>query len=375
VTYDAIVLGVGGMGSAALLSLAKRGAKVLGIEQFALGHAKGSSHGGTRLIRKAYFEEERYVPLVHRAYELWDEAAAESGARLFHRTGLLVMEPGAGGDTLPRLLASAAKHAIPVETLTPAEIEKRFPWFHPPGDYRGVFEANAGYLEVEKGVAALAKLATARGAAIRTEETVVRWSAGRGGVSVTTDKGTYAAKKLVVTAGPWAGRVLSGLGLPLRVLRIPQLWFEAGPEWEETRGTPCFAFARPDGFIYGFPRLPGAGVKAAEYHPDGGEVGDPSAVDRNVYPADVKKIAACLAAYTRGIIPMPVASSVCMYTMTPDTNFVVDIHPEYADVAFAAGFSGHGFKFAPAVGEWLADLALEGRTGFPIGFLSVRRFG
>lgn len=367
-TYDVIVLGVGGMGSAACHSLARRGMKVLGLEQYALGHGLGSSHGDTRLIRMAYFEEERYVPLVKRAYDLWDELSAATGKTLLHRSGLLIMGPESGGATLPKLLAAAGKHDVRVEILSARELGERYPQFRPGDGYRGVFEPGAGYLEVENCVLAMAGRARELGAEIRENERVLDWSATASEVTVRTGAATYRAAKLVVTAGPWAGACLRDVGLPLTVLRVPQMWFDAPAALE---GAPAFAFDRPEGFLYGFPRRNGR-IKMADYHPPTEEVADPASVDRSLRPADSAKVARCITECLPGVVPTPARASVCLYTMTPDENFVIDLHPRHENVAFAAGFSGHGFKFATVMGECLADLVATSSTALPIGFLRRR---
>jgi monomeric sarcosine oxidase len=371
VTYDVIVVGVGGMGSAACYHLATRGARVLGLEQYELGHALGSSHGDTRLIRQAYFEDERYVPLVKRAYELWDALSRAAGQRLIHRAGLLVMGPVAGGITLPRLIASAEKHGISIESIEPGELQRRYPQFRPLEGYGGVLEPGAGYLEVENCVLAHAKVARQFGAIIRENELVSGWKATPAGITVETAAGVFRASKLVVTAGAWTGKVLETIGLPLTVLRVPQFWFEAPETFSSARGSPAWAFDMPEGFIYGFPRLEGL-VKVADYHPPVETVADPARVDRGIRLTDSEKILRVLTGCVPTMGRVPVRASVCMYTMTPDQNFIVDLHPDHPNVAFAAGFSGHGFKFASVIGECLADLTTTGLTALPIDFLRRR---
>jgi sarcosine oxidase len=371
VIYDVIVVGVGGMGSAACYHLARRGVRVLGIEQYAVGHALGSSHGETRLIRQAYFEEEKYVPLVKRAYDLWDRLSEAAHRQLLHRTGLLVMGPADGG-TLPPLVAAAAKHDIPIETVDPSELRHRYPQFRPPDECCGVLEPGAGYLEVEQCVLAHRRLAGQLGAVVVENERVTSWKASSTGVTIETTGGAHHAERLVVTAGAWNGMMLDALGLQLTVLRVPQFWFAAAPPFDADRGCPAWAFDRPDGFIYGFPRLNGL-VKTADYHPPVEIVTDPAAVDRRIRPTDSEKILRTIAQCVPALGRVPARASVCMYTMTPDAHFVVDLHPEYPNVAFAAGFSGHGFKFASAIGECLADLATAGRTDLPIEFLRAAR--
>lgn len=369
-SHDVIVLGIGAMGSATCRELARRGARVLGIEQFSLGHALGSSHGATRLIRQAYFEEPRYVPLLKRVYPVWDAISAEAGTTLFHRTGLLILAPPGGGASLIGVRRSAEQHGIAIQLVDESALGREFPQFRPGPGTTGIFEPGAGYLEVESCVIAMAQQAEAAGAELHFGETVAQWHADGTDVTVTTDRETYRAKRLVVTAGAWSSRLLAELGLPLRVLRVPQFWFPAPAETLQT--IPCFAFDGPESFLYGFPPLPGLGMKMGDHHPKETLVADPSAVDRNVYPADLTRLTRCIRDFLPGVSPEPRAWSVCMYTMTPDEHFLLDRHPHHENVVFAAGFSGHGFKFAPVIGEILADLSEHGQTPFDIGFLRLR---
>ncbi len=373
-TYDAIVLGLGGVGSAAAYHLGRRGLKVLGIEQFEIAHAQGSSHGQTRIIRQAYFEHADYVPLALRSYDLWRELEAVSGRQLFTQTGLLQVGP-ANGHVVPGVLGSAERHGLNVEALSPAEAMRRFPGFHVPEDAAAVFEPAAGALRVEECVAAHVAAAQACGVEVRIDS-VVRWSASGNGVEVATlHGGKVSAARLAIAAGPWSSEALQNLSLNLRVLRKPQLWYatdDAG--YTAAGGCPAFLFETADGVYYGLPGFDERGLKAAEH--SGGElVGDPLSVDRELHGADRERVERFLAAHLPGVEPKLTAHAICMYTMSADEHFIVDRHPEWPHVAFAAGLSGHGFKFTPVLGEALADLVTSGRTACPIGFLGADRPG
>jgi sarcosine oxidase len=377
--FDCIVLGVGGFGSGALYHLARRGASVLGIEQFDVGHDRGSSHGDTRIIRKAYFEHPDYVPLLHRAYELWRELEGGTGRQLMHCVGLFI----AGSpecESVAGTLHAAAIHKLPLERLDPPAARKRFPGFQFSDDFCVVFEPDAGYLEVENCVAAHVAAAVAHGAALRTNETVIDWRSDGRHVVVKTEAAEYSAASLVITAGPWASQVLGGLASTLRVVRKPVFWFSADETYEINRGNSTFFFETPGsiespgGQFYGFPRIDGRTIKMAE-HTGGQTVADPLAVDRTFHAADLARVSDFLKEFMPAIKPEAVRHSVCMYTRTPDSHFCIDRHPEWDNVVIGAGFSGHGFKFTTVLGEALADLALQGRTDLPIGFLSMRRFG
>lgn len=372
--YDVIVLGLGAMGSAAAYHLARRGARVLGIDQFGIAHDRGSSHGETRIIRKAYFEHPDYVPLLHRAYELWEELESDlGGAQLFKRVGLLLVGLPEG-EVLRGVRLAAAQHSLAIDELPIREVAERFPGFRAAAPCEALFERDAGYLEVTRCVAGHAGAALNRGAELRTSEPVREWASDRAGAAVRTDAGWFHAARLIIAGGAWSARLLPTLGLPLTVLRKVQLWFATDDERYRPDHCPVFCFETADGFFYGFPTVRPGRLKVAE-HSGRQVVPDPDALDRRRRRADTARVRAFVREYLPGVTDKIVADSTCMYTMTPDSHFIIDRHPQHENVVFAAGFSGHGFKFAPIVGKVLADLALAGRTEEPIGFLSASRPG
>lgn len=369
---DCIVIGVGGFGSGALDCLARRGASVLGIEQFDVPHDRGSSHGQTRIIRQAYFEHPDYVPLCIRAYELWDDLQADCGRTLSRMCGLMLAGPE-DGEAIAGARLSARRYGVPIESLSAADAAGRFPGFRIPPEFSVVFEPHAGFLHVEDCVRAHVERAERHGAELRIRETVRNWRSEGGTVTVATDRGEYTAGRLVITAGPWAKQVLADMQLPLEVVRKPLFWFPTtDPALHVDNGCPGFLFEMPEGVFYGFPSLDGRTLKAAE-HSGGRTVPDPAGVDRDAHPADTEPVAHFLAACLPGVDPVPHSHSICMYTLTPDRHFIVDRHPAHPNVVIGAGFSGHGFKFTTVLGEALADLALHGRTDLPVGFLSLER--
>jgi sarcosine oxidase len=371
--YDAIVLGVGGMGSAALFELARRGRRVLGLEQFSPGHDRGSSHGQTRVIRKAYYEHPDYVPLLRRAYQRWYDLEQRGGRRLFVECGCLSIG-SPDGEVVPGVRRAADEHGLPVEPLTAAELRRRFPAFRFGDDVIAVLERDAGFLYVEECVRAHADEARRLGADLRTDEPAVSWEPTAGGVVVRTAKGTYAADRLIITAGAWAGRVLADLGLPLTVLRKVLLWFDVSDPAALRRDVfPIYMAETPGGFYYGFPVIDGLGHKVARH--DGGAAADVASLDRMVSDADAQECHTFLRAHLPAAGGPLRQGKVCMYTVTPDHHFIIDRHPEHPQVVVAAGFSGHGFKFASVVGEVLADLAERGRSDLPIGMFRIGRFG
>jgi sarcosine oxidase len=372
-TYDAIVLGTGGVGSAAAFHLAQRGAKVLGIDQFAGGHDRGSSHGQTRVIRQAYFEHPDYVPLLLRAYELWRELEQLAGNDLLHQVGLLQVGPPEG-VVVSGVLESARLHGLQVEELSRDAVERRFPGFRVPDGMLGVFEPAAGYLKVEQCVLAHLAAAKQHGAEFRFGCQAKSWQVERGGVRVVTDAGEFSAAKLIVTAGPWAPRLLAGLGLPLVVRRKHLYWFQnADARYHEQSGCPTYLYELPQGIFYGFPQIDERGVKAAE-HSGGAIVNDPATDPRERDAADLARVAEFLASYLPGVSHTLRERTVCFYTMSPDEHFLLDHTAESEHVWFAAGLSGHGFKFTSVLGQALAELATNARTDLPITFLSADRF-
>lgn len=370
--YDVIVLGVGGFGSAACYHLARRGVRVLGLEQFPWLHDRGSSHGETRIIRLAYFEHPDYVPLLRRAYELWGELEASAKTALFRKTRLMISGLP-DGEAIPGALRAAREHGLDIECLTAAEARQQFPDFCLPDEHQVVLEPDAGLLHVEACVQAHIREAVRAGAEIQGNTPVQGWGRDGALLYVDTSHGRYAASRLVIAAGAWTNRVIADAGLPLTVIRKFVGWYEVEPgAYDVERGTPTFYIEQPDGAFYGFPSMDQRTIKFAE-HTGNDVVDDPTTVDRNLRPQDVSR----LNDFRKTILPRtrPILDrhSVCLYTLTPDRHFVVDHHPQDRDVVIAAGFSGHGFKFTSVIGEALADLASNGRTDAPIEFLRSNR--
>jgi sarcosine oxidase len=392
--YDAIVIGLGGMGSAALYHLVKRGLRVLGIEQFEIGHDRGSSHGETRIIRRAYFEHPDYVPLVDLSYAGWATLEREAGLRLFERTGLLLAGP-ANGEVIGGTRRAAAEHALEIEELSHADCRRRFPAIRI-GEDVILFEADAGFLHVEDCVQAYVDQAQRLGADTAANSMVREWSSDgqRCAVQISTAGGraenrTIEAEQLIICGGAWSACLLVDLRLPLEVRRKVVLWYQVeGNAFRRDRGFPVFGVEWNGQFFYGFPSLDGRTMKIAN-HTGGETVADPSGVDRALRPGDnaemEKFIARHFARTTVGQEPSApharpegvgdiLRHSICMYTMTPDQHFIVDRHPQHSNVCFAAGFSGHGFKFAPIIGSALADLATGTTPSAGMDFLRFRRF-
>lgn len=360
-SYDVIVLGLGGMGSSALWELTQRGHRVLGIEQFPLVHARGSSHGQTRIIREAYYEHPNYVPLIRRAYEKWYDLEQRVGRHLL--TSCECLNIGAPGSAvIEGVRAAARQHALSVDECDGEEIHRRYPAFRVPNEYRGIVERRAGFLYVEECVQAHLDCAIAAGAEVRAELPVVAWTSDGASVEVTTKTGTYRAAKLIITAGAWATQFLQNIGVPLSIMRQTMLWFPPHDPAQFRRDRfPIYLLDSPNGACYGLPMIDPRGMKLARHY-GAIEQPTPDGIDWTIRDADEVPLRAFLDAYMPNAHGPRTHGQACMYTLTPDRHFVIDMHPQHPNVAIAAGFSGHGFKFASVVGEILADLTIHGRT-------------
>ena len=373
-SWDVIVIGLGGVGSAATYHLAAAGHRVLGIDQYPLAHDRGSSHGKTRIIRQAYFEHPAYVPLLRRAYELWDDIERRANQKLFYRTGLVEMGP-ADGVVIAGVLRSAAEHNLSVEQLPVSEIMRRWPGIVGHHDWHAVIEHNAGFLKVEDCVRAHHQLALQAGASCLHGVTVKAWEADGSGIQVVTDQGVERADRLVVAGGPWNAVMLAAVHPYLQVLRKHQYWFEADqPGYEEQEGFPCFFHETPAGLFYGFPSIDGSGVKVAR-HSGGERLHEPQASDHPPDQLDRALVDTYVATYLPGVSRRQIAEAGCYYTMTPDEHFILDVHPEQPQVTIVAGLSGHGFKFTSVLGEIASQLAISGSTTQSISLFALDRLG
>lgn len=370
-TCDVVVIGCGGFGSSAMFHLAQRGLKVIGIDRFHPPHDRGSSHGETRIIRKAYFEHPNYVPLLHRAWQLWEELSESVGERLIEQRDLLMAGPP-GSEVIEGARLSARLHGLPIENLTAAEAAIRYPSFHLPEDYAVAIESTAGYLWAERCVASHLNTAASLGAQLRHDETVLSASPSGTGVRVQTDRTCYSAGAAVVTSGAWTGQLLSDYARYISVLRKTLCWFPATSEnWIRKDLAPLFFVDAPERQFYGLPSIDGETIKVG-MHTGGEVVPDPTTLSRQVTDEDERPISHFAGKYLEGIEPRASRSVICMYSMTPDGHFLLDRLPE-SPIVVAAGFSGHGFKFTSVLGEVAADLVQRGQTGLDIGFLSASR--
>jgi sarcosine oxidase len=368
--YDVVVVGVGGMGSAALYHLARRGKRVLGLERFDVPHELGSSHGITRIIRLAYFEDPSYVPLVRRAYELWWELEREAGEQLLYVTGTVE----AGERIYEGALRSCHEHDLPHEELDGREIGRRFPAYRFPPDLPVLFQPDGGFVLPERCIVAHVQGAIARGAVVRARERVVDWEETATGVRVETERGVVEADRLVLTAGAWSqdvARLAPGLVVAQRQVLA---WFQpARPELFTPEAFPVFNIKRDEGHFYGFPVFGIPGFKLGRYsHLD--ERGDPDELFRGVKDEDEPVLRTFAERHFPAGAGPTMALKTCLFELSPDEHFLIDRHPEAERAVVGAGFSGHGFKFCSVVGEILADLALNDSTSRDIGLFRLDRF-
>jgi sarcosine oxidase len=378
--FDVIVTGVGSMGSASCYWLAKRGYKVLGLEQFDIPNERGSHAGQSRIIRKAYFEHPGYVPLLKRAYENWQQLESLTGTEVYFRTGL-VYHGKPGRDMIRGVKEAASLHKIKLDCLTRQQAALQFPQFTVPENFETIYEPDAGFLTPEKVVLLYKEEAIKAGAGIRTKEIVLEWKKENGVIKVVTDKNTYYSKKLIITAGAWTGKMLPELNTALTVTRQTIAWVQPkNPNAFSIGNFPCWLLEDEEkGTYYGFPVLPqdrfdgSAGLKVAHHYP--GQIVDPDNVNRQINKEDEEDLRYALSKYLPGANAEVLAWKTCLYTYSKDENFIIDHLPGYDnDVTIACGFSGHGFKFVSVVGEIVADLAIKGNTGLPIDFLRLKRF-
>ncbi|CAN5189579.1 N-methyl-L-tryptophan oxidase [soil metagenome] len=370
--FDAIVVGVGGMGSSTAYHLARRGKRVLGLERFGVPHSMGSSHGHTRIIRLAYYEHPSYVILLRRAYELWREIQSQAGERLLHITSSVDAGPE-DSWVFKGSWESCRLHDLPHEVLTGAELKRRHPGYNLPPDHLALVQPEGGFLAPERCIVSYVTAAQAHGAEIHGHEQVLEWEPLEGGVRVRTDRGTYEADNLVVTAGAWNGDfldVLDGLAVPERQVLA---WLQPDrPEHFRPDNFPVFNLLVDEGRFYGFPIHGVPGFKFGKYfHLN--ETGPADEIDRQPHDYDEQILRDFAGRYFPDGCGPTMDLQTCMFTNTPDHHFVIDLHPEYPQVSLASPCSGHGFKFASVVGEIMADLATTGLTRHDISLFRLDR--
>ena len=369
--FDFIVVGQGVMGLATTYALSKKGFKVLGLDQYSLFHQKGSSHGESRIIRMAYFEDPGYIPLLKLAYQGWAELEKQTGVEIFKKSGVAFFTQPDSSVIYKGVKESARLFHIPIEEFSSEEARKKFPFFRAPKNFNLLYEANAGYLLVDKALRSFAEGAKTKGALIHENEKVLSWTEKQS-IEVVTDRASYTCSKLIFAGGAWTSKLLQELNIPLKICRAIQYWFEVSDP--SATSYPCYGFHLPEDFYYGFPSLDGKTIKFAAHfgidpiaHP---EEKDISSIPKVKLESIRKFVNSCLPNVSNNCAHY----STCIYTMTPDEHFIIDFHPSSKNILMACGFSGHGFKFAPAIGEILSDLSTTASHQHAINFLRLNRF-
>lgn len=361
------------MGMAAGAFIAKQGASVLLLDAFDPPHHLGSHHGDTRMIRHAYGEGKKYVPLVLHAQKLWHQLEEETGERLFEKTGVL----GLGKSDSPFLIeeiASSKEFSLPLEILEAAEVRKRWPGIRIEEDLIGAFEPNSGLLYSEACIAAYRRLAQQHGADLSMNTRANRITYHADGVTVHTEKGDFQADRLIVTAGAWTGSLLRDLDIPLQPFRKTAVWYEADEVLYGLGSFPSYFMDLPGERFYGFPSIQGSGLKIGSH--DAGRIVDPDEVNREFgsQPDDEGDLALMVERFFPGVSRQNKRGQVCLVTWTPDHDFIIDRHPEHEHVLLISACSAHGFKFASAIGEIAMQMSLKGKAEMDIAPFSLRRF-
>ena len=370
--YDVAVLGLGGMGSQSLLHLARQNVRVVGIDQFNPPHNHGSSHGLSRLIRMGYFEHPDYVPLIRRAFELWDSLQSEASQSLWVSCGLLEGGPP-DGVLVSGLRQAVEQYQLDLPQLSLAEVARQFPGFSLPTDWELYFESQAGFLRPERCIEAALRFAESDGADLAVGSTIHGIQSNDRGIEIATERSTIRTQKLIMTLGPWSPLWNSHIDFPIRLLHKKLLWFTTKQTHHSVEGDcPCFLFENDGQFYYGMPTESNVGLKLAR-HDGGTEIQE---VDEVVEATE--EIESVIDFANRFFNPplSHVESVVsCRYSMSPDEQFVLGQSPMDQRIHYLAGLSGHGFKFASVLGEVMADWVLSGELCPNAEFLHRRRFG
>lgn len=377
--YDVIVVGAGSMGMAAGYYLARQGVKVLLVDAYDPPHDQGSHYGDTRIIRHAYGEGREYVPLALRSQVLWDELEKMTYHKIFMQTGAIGFGLKGNAPFIDEAIASGKEYDLDVEHLTGAEVRERFPGLHVPDDYNAFYEPNSGFLFSENCIQAYRELAEFHGAELSVNNPVLDVKAYDDSVKVISKNGVFTADKLIISAGSWNGRIASkvGLNLPLVPTRQPVAWFKADETLFNANAFPTFMVEVPSGdnraIYYGFPTFGGCGVKVGRH--EYVNAIDPDTMNREF--GSNKKDEGHIRKFLDRFMPKASGTRkkgvICLYTRTSDGHFIIDKHPEHSHIMIAAGFSGHGFKFASVIGEILSQLTIAGETDHDISIFSLNR--
>lgn len=372
--YDVAIIGAGTMGMAAGAYLAEKNQRTILMDAFNPPHVHGSHHGDTRMIRHAYGEGRQYVSLVKRAQQLWEELEERSKYKIFEKTGVIGLGPNHSAF-IKETIEAAKKYDLPLEVLSSEQVNERWSGFSVPDHFIGCFESSSGLIYSENAIRAYKEIALENGAELLSNTRVQQIKKNtQAEVTITTDQGNFQARKVIVTAGAWAQKLLPDVDLPIQPTRRAFGWFEAPKEIYGMETFPSFYVESEGHMCYGFPNVHGTGLKIGRS--DGGHPIDPDKHVQNfgTYKTDETDLRAFLTAYLPQADGKLLQGKTCMYTNSPDTDFIIDTHPNHEEIIFACGFSGHGFKFASSLGEALGELAIKGESSYDLSIFSLNRF-
>ena len=370
--FDTIIVGLGAMGSSTLYQLAKKNKSVLGIEQSDIPNSIGSSHGINRIIRLAYSEHPSYVPMLRRAYELWYDLEQTCNEKILYKTGSLDISKE-DHWVFSGSLNSCIEHEIPHEVLNGDELSKRFPAYNFPRNYMSLFQKDGGFLLSEKAIENYTKLALANNANVSSNEKVIYWEVNNGEVTVITNKSKYKSNSLVITAGSWINKLIPEL-LNLAVPERQVLgWFKTHNDNNFRNNFPVFSCSVDEGRFYGFPIHKIQGFKIGKYN-HLNEIANPDNQNTTLSKTDEHALRSAITRYFPEANGKLMEYQTCMFTNTPDENFIIDQHPSFSQVFLAGGFSGHGFKFSSVVGEIISEMVINSQFPKELEFLRLSRF-
>ena len=374
--YDVVIVGAGAMGMSAGYYLSQKDLNILMIDSHDPPHAHGSHGGDTRLIRHAVGEGLEYIPLALRSQELWDELQTHSNDEIFRQIGILNFGYK-GSEFLENTIEGAREYNLEIETLTAKEIQQRWPGLHGEDLEIGYYEKNGGVIMGENAIRTYRRLALSSGAELLINTPVKSIQPEEDYVRVETENDSFTADKLILSSGAWNGRMLKDLGLNINLQpsRRTIAWFEADEELYSSEHFPGFIGRSRDGSYYGFSSIDGTGVKIGRYDGCEGDDSEPEEMDGEfgTFDRDEEYLRNFLYNQMKGANGKLNKGVACIFTNTPDENFIIDRHPKYDNIYVAGGFSGHGFKYVPVVGEILTDLVTEGETEHDISSFSITR--
>ena len=370
--YDVIIIGLGAMGSAASYYLSKNGVKVLGLDTYEPPHKLGSSHGHTRVIREAYHEGTSYVPIVKKAYELWNELDHEIEDKLILEYGGMYL--GDDGKYLSDAKKSAKKYDIPIKEFSSKEIKEKYNILNPPNNFKGLLENRSGAVFPEKAISNFLSKSINNGSSHNYNEKVIVWEKQSKFYKVETDKNNYFAEKLIFSSGAWIKNLVPSLKLPVKIERQVLFWFDPIKDKDKFHysNMPNTGWDLDNGMeFYTQPNIENKGFKVAMHH--NGKFISENDLNRESNADDLSIVKNFLEEYIPLANGKLIDSRVCVYTNTPDLDFIIDFYPNDENIIICSPCSGHGFKFTPAIGEICSELVINNAANYDLSEFSIKR--